>query len=524
MNHVSRMASSRASARPITSRPTSSARPITSTGLIAPKSSRGKTGLKRQIQDKTYFIGLLRSKINQLNAEITKLTKECENLADRESRTTIYKRKAEELAKELAVLNRELGVYNEFNERLRTNQDENEIKEDIKELKLENNKQNQLLEINYENKKQLEEMIKREEEEMKRVQNDWNKLKDQMSPELKLKYDNLEKINQELNMQCEQLESEIAVWKEKKNKIETNADSKDSLVRREIILAANKLSDLEKQRDDLLSDSNHKGDERGHLLAQVKRDNREISNMEMQIHEINKQIDDIKSDLEVYDDVNAMEKFKDMKKKEEIMNNFLNDFDGIKKEEIEKKEIIKAEINELTEKQSKYLQHIETLKSQNPKNNQDKNSLEILQDEKRKLELDFNKIQQLEAKINSELISVETKTKNYQSEIEMYSDIPKLKSQIEEKINNLEIEKLNLDKTIADLERTNQKVKSQLEQLKIELNSNEMNKRLQRHEESLSELFASNESLKSIINTGVNSLKSKVMEEVKKYNQSLLGY
>ena len=148
MNHISRMASSRASARPITSRPTSSARPITSTGLIAPKSSRGKTGLKRQIQDKTYFIGLLRSKINQLNAEITKLTKECENLADRESRTTIYKRKAEELAKELAVLNRELGVYKEFNERLRTNQAENEIKEDIKELKLENNKQNQLLEIN----------------------------------------------------------------------------------------------------------------------------------------------------------------------------------------------------------------------------------------------------------------------------------------------------------------------------------------------------------------------------------------
>ncbi|KAH9362460.1 hypothetical protein HPB48_015626 [Haemaphysalis longicornis] len=58
-------------------------RPMTQHGLVAPK-----TALKisqRQIQDKTYFIGLLRGKMMELNAETSRLLRDNESLSQEAS-------------------------------------------------------------------------------------------------------------------------------------------------------------------------------------------------------------------------------------------------------------------------------------------------------------------------------------------------------------------------------------------------------------------------------------------------------
>lgn len=119
------------------SRPISS-RPLTNTGLIAPKSSRGKTGLRRQIQDKSYFIGLLRMKINEINAENNSLIRECEIMAKEEARIGVYKQKAEAFARELNDLTLDLSVYNEFLDRARIDEEMTMVKEDTNEIKHEN--------------------------------------------------------------------------------------------------------------------------------------------------------------------------------------------------------------------------------------------------------------------------------------------------------------------------------------------------------------------------------------------------
>ena len=127
------------------SRPFSSGRPLTSsrstvinTGLIAPKSSRGKTALRRQIQDKSYFIGILRSKLNEISNEKNLLLKECDIMAKEEARIGVYRQKAEDLAKELNDANHHLFTYNEFIDRIRIGDDVEDIKKDTFEIKHDN--------------------------------------------------------------------------------------------------------------------------------------------------------------------------------------------------------------------------------------------------------------------------------------------------------------------------------------------------------------------------------------------------
>lgn len=124
--------------RPITSRPLSSARAMISTGLIAPKSSRGRTGLRRQIQDKSYFVGLLKSKITEINNEKNVLLRECEIMSKEEARIGVYRQKAEVLAKDLDEYTLDLMAYNEFLDRIRIGDDVIAIKNDTNQIKHEN--------------------------------------------------------------------------------------------------------------------------------------------------------------------------------------------------------------------------------------------------------------------------------------------------------------------------------------------------------------------------------------------------
>src|SRR5208282_5316735 len=180
---------------------------------------------------------------------------------------------------------------------LRIREDENEIKEDIKALKTQNEEYTEKLEISYEKKKKLEELIANHENELQQIHNNWINLKREFTAEDNETFDVLEKTNEKLSLECEQLESQISGWREKRNQIETDSENNDSLIKREILQAVAKLRDLEKQRNYLVSQSNNSGDERGRLLAQVKRDNNEITAMEIKIDSIKEEIQQFKNEL-----------------------------------------------------------------------------------------------------------------------------------------------------------------------------------------------------------------------------------
>ena len=107
--------------------------------VFGPISSRGKTAFRRQIQDKSYFIGLIKAKISEINNERTVLLRESDIMSKEEARIGVYREKAENLAVELKDFNLELSTFNEFLDRSRTGSTIENVNDDIAAIKQENN-------------------------------------------------------------------------------------------------------------------------------------------------------------------------------------------------------------------------------------------------------------------------------------------------------------------------------------------------------------------------------------------------
>ncbi|RWS11765.1 Spc7-like protein [Dinothrombium tinctorium] len=518
----SRILSSRAG-RPMSSAvPMTASRPITSTGLVAPKTSRGRSALRRQVQDKSYWLGVLRAKMNELKSEITRLSKECENMRREESQIGAMQRKAETLAKELNNLSHELAVYNEFTDRMRSGESVDDVNEDINSLIAENEELSSRLEIAFEEKKKKEALVKNYEAEIKRIVSSWNNMRRLFSVEELENFESLEKENKELSAECDRLEREIIVWKEKKRKLEAiNESSSDNFLRRELLQALVKLRSLEKQRNDLLNETNTE-DERGRLLAQIKRDNHEIVKMEARIDELKSQMVNIKDEIEAFDDMDAIEKYKELKKKEETIEEFFSAFEVQKEEEIRKLRFYGESVNELLAKISKFLAHIEAL---NATSGGEGDTKANILDEKRKLELDLNKIEQLESKITTELDSLQKKIKQLETDIETYTDIPKLKEEMESKAKELENEKNDFSGRKLKAKRDHEELSKKCDHLKSSLEENNIVSKMHALEEKLQKILSSKEALRAEINAYDNTfLKGQVMDSIKKYNEKLLGF
>ncbi|KAI1301164.1 Intraflagellar transport protein 74 -like protein [Halotydeus destructor] len=518
----SRLMSSRAGNRPMTSvRPVTGIKPLTSTGLVAPKSSRGRTGLRRQVQDKTYWMGVIKAKMAELTSEINSLTKEHDALARDESRMGVYQKKAESLAKELTGMTSELTVLNEYKDRLRSGENGDDLKEEIGELKADNDELSSKLETMYEEKKRAEDLVKVREQEIESIKADWDNVRRQFSPEEMAEYTELERQNQELAAKCDAIEAKINKLSQKKSELENvQRSGNDAFLRKEILQSLERLQQLEKQRDDLVGESNT--DERSVLLAQVKRDNKEIVNYETRLADILKESEEVKSELDAYDDTDAAEKCRELKQKESQMDSFLNEFDGAKKEEEQKMVDFGANIDQLSQTLARVIAHIDALEASDDGRRE---GTEGLMDEKRKLELDLNKIEQLEAKINNELDSLRSKIRTLETDIETYSDIPKLKRDIDEKSEKLREDKEHFKEKISDLKKVNKELRDRLDITRGKLDNNEIYTSIKNMEAKLTEVLMTNTKIKSEISVDDTAhLKKLVLDDVKKYNQKLQGY
>lgn len=61
-----------------------------------------KASVRRQIQDKSYWMALLNAKMNELNQEIGRLNRATEQMKNNESKVTLMQAAATSLAKELS--------------------------------------------------------------------------------------------------------------------------------------------------------------------------------------------------------------------------------------------------------------------------------------------------------------------------------------------------------------------------------------------------------------------------------------
>ena len=101
-------------------------RPVTQHGMGGMRV--GTAGPKRQVQDTSYFIGLLRGKCAEIGGEIGKLKKEADKFAQDNSSYTKYERQYEELIKMVRQLEGKLADYNLAMDKARDSTDPEDVR------------------------------------------------------------------------------------------------------------------------------------------------------------------------------------------------------------------------------------------------------------------------------------------------------------------------------------------------------------------------------------------------------------
>ncbi|KAF6039080.1 IFT74 [Bugula neritina] len=172
-------------------------RPMTQQGMVGMQT--GNRGPNRQVQDKSYFLGLLRSKINELKTECQKMNKEVEEVQSESQTFLSYEKRAEKLANEIKHLQGELGDYNTLNDKLNTDTDIRDVERDYDDLKSHNDVEEKGLDFIFEEKKSKDAQVEALNEELKQETMMADSMVANMPEKMRTKYMRMRETNEHLS-------------------------------------------------------------------------------------------------------------------------------------------------------------------------------------------------------------------------------------------------------------------------------------------------------------------------------------
>lgn len=188
-------------------------RPMTRGGLGGFQANTG--GFNRQIQDKSYYLGILRSKISEINNEILRMNKDMTNMNSDNSNYLSYGKKAEELNAQIEESRGDLADYNMVLERLNTASSLSDIRSDYTNLKLHNDQEQKSLDFLFIEKGKKEEVAKRHEKEIGEEKKRREKILSSMSGSIRSKYEKIKIDSDKLQQQLESSQNQIEEYKSK---------------------------------------------------------------------------------------------------------------------------------------------------------------------------------------------------------------------------------------------------------------------------------------------------------------------
>ncbi|XP_005804974.1 intraflagellar transport protein 74 homolog [Xiphophorus maculatus] len=522
-------------------------RPVTQQGLSGMKT--GMKGPQRQILDKSYYLGLLRSKINELTTETSKLHKEIENYNQENSVYVSYEKRAEGLAAEIKDLQGQLADYNMLVDKLNTNTEMEEMINDYNMLKAQNDIEARSIDSIFTERREREEVIRAIEEEIGRERQVAEEVVQAMPSAKRDKYFSMTTANEELLQELAVLQEELDVLATRKEDYE--AELSHSQIKQEMVRLHETLASLEGKRNAMEDEDRSLGspqEEREKLLKQVKEDNQEIASMERQLTEIRDRKRQISEDIRNLDQDSeaaqgeCQQKYKELKRKEEEIDRFMDSFEESRAEEQEKLTRSQEDIVSLLEHCSRNmlrLRHVDTVTASELKNMQEvlvSKETEVVQSESttrglttesRRLQQDLEKVQQLEGKIGGELSTLKEQVSTMETELLTYRDLDALRRSADDKRKRLQEERLTLsqrrDSFLQLLEEMNQKH----EALKIKLQENETHAQLTNLERKWQHLEQNNFVMKEFIasktqESDYESVAKVVYQQVADYNKSLI--
>lgn len=522
-------------------------RPVTQQGLSGMKT--GMKGPQRQILDKSYYLGLLRSKINELTTETSKMLKEIDNYNQENSVYLSYEKRAEGLALEIKDLQGQLADYNMLVDKLNTNTEMEEMINDYNILKAQNDQKAESIDSIFTERREREEAIRAIEENIRRERRVADEVVQSMPTAKQEKYFTMTASNEELLQELAVLQEDLDILLTRKEDYET--ELAHSQIKQEMVRLHETLSALEMKRDAMETEQKNMGspqEEREKLFKQVKEDNQEIASMERQLAEIRERTRQVTEEIRQLEQDSedaqgeSHQKYKELKRREEEIDRFAESFEEVKSQEQDKMTQTQENIVSLLEHSSRNmlrLRQMDTVTASELKNMQEvlvSKETDVVQSEStarglttqsQSLQQDLEKVQQLESKITAELMVLKEQVSTMESELHTYRDLDTLKMSAEEKKKRLQEERVSLNQRQESFRQLLDELNGKYEALKSKLGENETHSQLANLERKWQHLEQNNFVMKEFIasksqESDYAPVAKRVTEKVSEYNKMLI--
>lgn len=466
-------------------------RPVTQQGLAGMKTG-SKAGLEqRTVQDRSYYIGLLLSKTQELNGEISKMTKEIETFEQDNATYLTYEKKAEAMAAEIKELQGEMADINTLMDKLNTNSSLEDMMAECSTLTRHNDHQTRAIETLFSERQGLEKEIRNLEADIAQEKQAAEGLITQMAPAVQKKFFDLKEVSIQLEKELEQRQAELEAVSAKMKTLEEEVASSE--IKQEAVQLHKQLAEALQTRDQWREkDKETPQEEKARLLQQVKKDNEEITSMEKMTADLQDKIRSVQDDIQRINtcieehESERSTRYRELRKKEQIFKEYLDNFEKNKGNEMEKCQQLQTSIVTSLEQISQILvQHQHMPSPGQLKEMQDDLTFKEHEMEKAvltaksldlensKLQMDLMKVEQLESKISNELAKLKQGIETMEKEIDLYNDIATLKNNEEAKKELMEKEKLYLEKRREALKKRMQDMMVLYEASKSKLNAND---------------------------------------------------
>ncbi|NXC90548.1 IFT74 protein, partial [Cercotrichas coryphoeus] len=528
-------------------------RPVTQQGLSGIKTAM--KGPQRQIMDKTYYLGMLRSKTNELTTEINKLQEEVEMYKQEKSVYLSYEKRAEALAGEIKDLQGQLADFNMVVDILNTSTDMAEVIRDYNMLKVQNDQDAQSIDKIFTERQATEKLYQAVEENIEREKVLADDILKDMSQENQAKYMEMKAANEKLSQELVVQQQELDALNVKEESL--RAEIAHSGMKQRAVQLYEEIHELKERRDRMIAEDKimeSPQEERERLLKQarienvVKDDSQKIASMERQLSEVKEKTDYFKKviqrlDMDLENNRGGENwKYKELKKKEESMDSFLETFEDVKNRELELKAEIEANIVALLEHSSRNLNHMKQISSvtnqelkimqedltfKSSEMEKSQSTAKNLITESQKLQMDLQKMELLEGKMVGELASLKDKIEQTKAELDIYNNLPALKASGEEKKKKLQDDKEKLTKRSHAFKKIMEHLSTEYETLKKELQENETHSQLTNLERKWQHLEQNNFMMKEFIATksqesDYQPIMKNARKLVKEYNKALI--
>ena len=489
-------------------------RAVSRQGLSGVVQGSGGQKIERKIQDKTYYITLLKTKINDISKEILTMNNEIGSINSDMTTYANLNKQYETLSKEVQNLEGELADYNLAGDKYRSMMKADDIEDVYNRMKLYNKKKmDESDNLFLERAKILDELQEVEMENSKVLQNIEQRLLD-LDPDQKAEYEQIREDNQNYIMKIYQLREEMA--KLNGDLIEGENILKSNPNKMEAHKLKDSISQLQRKKEELELQTNEAGlsieELKQRLVQKAKEQTLEKNNLDKKIPDTKKIIESHKKSIielerEMKSNANNdnTKAVDSISQKDKEYSAFIENYDSIKRnhyKEIQaKEEVVVALLENISEKINS---------GQTPLENSGAGIKEKIREKKDMIEKSVNTLEEAKAKYEELVVKLQRLEKldeTLKKDIKNYKDkLGRIHNEINEKFERIDEQKdflerdskrmkdllvilkqnkENYNKLLTSLVLNNRTKNAQLEENDIFKRMRELEKKMQANENTI---------------------------------------